>query len=431
MRTSGVDCAQFWGCQPPRARGMPEMPVSLPLSLGGLGLRSAARNQIVCVLGKLGRHTSNGTEQKRPRIADEMVYQLEGMTQSPSLTAAKSAAAELDQFFDVPQWSALATGLRPPPRKPEQQEPGAPRQGWQHEAAACVERRFRETTLFPRMDPCERAMVRSQAGPNAWVALSTCPSSPLTRIDSPLFRVLLQRRLSLPFPLSKRICGCGLPNDIFGHHRAACSRTGMLGRRGFPLESAAARICREAGGRVATNLHVREMDLGVPIAADNSRRLEVVVDGLPLHGGVQLAIDTTLVSAVKGNGSPQPGAADRDGAALVSAHRRKMRTYPELVGPGARAPLVVLALEVGGRWSLEASNFVKLLAKARARSEPLVVQRRMEQARRLRWSAILACAAARSFAASLIGLRGGQGVDGQAPPSHEVECDFHNAGLCG
>ena len=37
----------------------------------------------------------------------------------------------------------------------------------------------------------------------------------------------------------------------------------------------------------------------------------------------------------------------------------------------------------GGRWSLEASNFVKLLAKARARSEPWVVQKRMEQAWRL------------------------------------------------
>ena len=63
-----------------------------------------------------------------------------------------------------------------------------------------------------------------------------------------------------------------------------------------------ARICREAGGRVATNVLVRELDLvGVP-AADR-RRLEVVVDGLPLHAGVQLAIDTTLVGALRGDGS--------------------------------------------------------------------------------------------------------------------------------
>ena len=95
-------------------------------------------------------------------------------------------------------------------------------------------------------------MFRSQAGPNAGVALSTCPCSPLSRIESPLFRVLLQRRLSLPLPLSNRICRCGLPNDQIGCHRATCSRTGLLGGRGFLLESSS-KICREAGQRVATN----------------------------------------------------------------------------------------------------------------------------------------------------------------------------------
>ena len=134
---------------------------------------------------------------------------------------------------------------------------------------------------------------------------------------------------------------------------------------------------------MATNMFVRNMDLGAPNAADN-RRLEVVVDGLPLFGGVQLAVDTTLVSAVQGDGVPRRGAANRDGVALASARRKKARTYPELVAAGARARLVVLALEVGGRWSQEASTFVKLLAKAKVRSEPAVVQRRMEQAWRLR-----------------------------------------------
>ena len=75
------------------------------------------------------------------------------------------------------------------------------------------------------------------------------------------------------------------------------------------------------------------MDLGAPNAADN-RRLEVVVDGLPLFGGVQLAVDTTLVSAVQGDGVPRRGAANRDGVALASARRKKARTYPELVAAG-------------------------------------------------------------------------------------------------
>ena len=85
--------------------------------------------------------------------------------------------------------------------------------------------------------------------------------------------------LRLPFPLSQHACRCGRPIDPFGHHRAACARTGALGRRGFALESAAARVCREAGGRVTTNVMVRDLDLPVPDATDS---LEVVVDGLPL-----------------------------------------------------------------------------------------------------------------------------------------------------
>ena len=56
---------------------------------------------------------------------------------------------------------------------------------------------------------------------------------------------------------------------------------------------------------MATNMFVRNMDLGAPNAADN-RRLEVVVDGLPLFGGVQLAVDTTLVSAVQGDWTALP-----------------------------------------------------------------------------------------------------------------------------
>ena len=66
------------------------------------------------------------------------------------------------------------------------------------------------------------------------------------------------------------------------------------------MESAAGRVCREAGARVATNLFVKDMDLGVLNGGDN-RRFEVVADGLPLYGGVQLAIDTTLVFAVQGD----------------------------------------------------------------------------------------------------------------------------------
>ena len=129
-----------------------------------------------------------------------------------------------------------------------------------------------------------------------------------------------------------------------------------MGRRGFALESAAARICREAGARVTTNVFVRDLDMGVPNALDD-RRLEVVADGLPLHGGAQLAIDTTMVSPLHADGTPHKLAATMDGAVCVDARRRKERTYPELLAPRSRAKLVVLALEVGGRWPTESLAF--------------------------------------------------------------------------
>ena len=80
------------------------------------------------------------------------------------------------------------------------------------------------------------------------------------------------------------------------------------------------------------------------------------MDGLPLFGGVQLAVDTTLMSTLKGDGGPRRGAAKKDGVAFASARLKKTRTYPELVVAGARARLVVLALEVGERWSQEATR---------------------------------------------------------------------------
>ena len=94
----------------------------------------------------------------------------------------------------------------------------------------------------------------------------------------------------------------------------------MLGRRGYPLEVAAAQVCREGGARVSTNVYTRDMDLAAFNALD-SRRLEVVADVLTLF-------DTTLVSPQHRDGTARR-AAHVNGAALEVARRRKERTYPE------------------------------------------------------------------------------------------------------
>ena len=96
---------------------------------------------------------------------------------------------------------------------------------------------------------------------------------------------------------------------------------------------------------------------------------------------------------------------------LCTVTDRPERIHPELVGRRARARLVVLAGEIGGRWSDETNTFVRLLAEAKVRGD-----------------ALLACSAVRAFATSLLDLRPG-GADGQVPPVHEVVQDFRRAGL--
>ena len=70
------------------------------------------------------------------------------------------------------------------------------------------------------------------------------------------------------------------------------------------------------------NVLVRDMDLALPNAHE-ARRLEILVDGLPLFGSAELAVDTTPVSPIRGNGSARPGAAGTDGFPLAQADARR------------------------------------------------------------------------------------------------------------
>ena len=166
-----------------------------------------------------------------PDIVAAFVAQLEGVTEAEHLRCAVFAARILDgiQGFEIPSWGALVEGARPPPRDPEDHEPGSQRQGW-HEASSRVEREFRDEQLFPAISDTHRALLRSQSGPGAGMFLCTTPYNPLTRLDSFTFRVLFCRRLRLPLPLTKHICRCGRRTDVYGHHRAACAQFGVLAR---------------------------------------------------------------------------------------------------------------------------------------------------------------------------------------------------------
>ena len=53
--------------------------------------------------------------------------------------------------------------------------------------------------------------------------------------------------------------------------------------RGFSLESAAARVCREAGARVSLNVRVHDLDL-LPLGRPDNRRIEIIGDAIVPQG---------------------------------------------------------------------------------------------------------------------------------------------------
>jgi len=158
--------------------------------------------------------------------------------------------------------------------------------------------------------------------------------------------------------------------------------------------------------------------MNVTVPADDERHIEILATGLPCLGGAQLAVDVTLYSALRGNGTARPRAHWQDGAALLDAREDKDDQYPELLD-GARCRLVVIAMETGGRFSHEAVSFVQALAQARARAAPSYLRRSTEYAFYYRWMGMLASAAARAYIASLIDdkevLRLDSGIDGVCP----------------
>ena len=110
---------------------------------------------------------------------------------------------------------------------------------------------------------------------------------------------------------------------------------------------------------------------------------------MSLFGDSQLALDATLVSALHGNGIHRRHADKADGIVLREARRRKERTYPELQGRNGRVRMVVIAGEVGGKWSEETQGFLWCLACEKSRSEPKVFRKSVRVAWYRRWCCLL------------------------------------------
>ena len=128
-------------------------------------------------------------------------------------------------------------------------------------------------------------------------------------------------------------------------------------------------------------------------------------------------MDTTLASPLTREG------VSRERGGTFAGPVAEKNTYPELLS-SRRCKLVVLGLEVGGRWSEETTSFIKLLAQHEARQAPALLQHSLTTALIARWSALLTHAAQQAFAASLIetpqSLADHTNTEGNEPPFSQL-----------
>ena len=373
---------------------------SLPMRLGGLGVRSATRTALAAYWASWADALPM-LAARCPAVCSYIVEALEGIPNENCLQELVVASEHLrsEGFLCMPAWSALADGTKPE-QQPAEFESGEWHQGWQFYASSTREHFFRRRGILASSCSSYQAHLRSRSGPGAASALMGCPTLPEFVIEPHALRALILDRVRLPFPLTDIVCeGCGAELDNAGFHRSNCMLSGRVRKRARPLELAAARVCKEAGAKVQTDVFLRNLNMAVH-PSDN-RRIEVIASELPCFAGAQLAIDVTLRTSCTARGAPKSRADVSNGVVCDAARYDKERKYPELL-EARRCKLVVLALEVGGRFSKETMTFLEELAWARGRSAPIALRFSACLAWRRRWSRVLGVAAATAWASSVL-----------------------------
>ena len=173
--------------------------------------------------------------------------------------------------------------------------------------------------------------------------------------------------------------------------------------------------------------------MGIPgVSASDDRAVEIVAKNLYVKHGIPLACDATVVSPLHANGDARRRAAVEDGVAIAAAEKDKRETYPELVH-SSRCQLVVLACEVGGRWSDTCARLAEELANEKSAKAPPRLRQSTARAWEARWWAMLSVAVQNALAATLVDdaphlLHGWEGdgpplgalLHGDAPPQSRL-----------
>ena len=137
---------------------------TLPMRMGGLGLRSATRMAPAAHWASWA-DALHMVHERLPALAQSTVIQLEEAEEAAAcLGELRAAATCLDRhgFLGRPGWVDLQMGVRPPPV--DESEPGEWAHGWQHYASSASEYHYRKSVVMCQSCPANRAHLRSHSG---------------------------------------------------------------------------------------------------------------------------------------------------------------------------------------------------------------------------------------------------------------------------
>ena len=214
--------------------------------------------------------------------------------------------------------------------------------GWQLKASNACEELALETLLsmVPRPSmPLNvvnafKVRLRSCGGERTSQWLTTLPTSTNLVLNDCEFKCSIFRRLGLPIEVLQDECeGCGKNLDREGHHRATCMRTGRVQLRHKPFVKIWVQILREAIVRVFDKNIERTLNTThINRGGNDLRRMDIITSGISgVMRGTPLFMDATIISPLRGDGSPVPNAVKKDGAALFAASIKNRETdYPDV-----------------------------------------------------------------------------------------------------
>jgi len=409
--------------------------IHMPVRHGGLGLSSATRTSPAAYWASwcdtLPTLFARNNDYQN-RFLQAMLQHAAGSSSGTCLEALHASAMRLlvEGFTDLPPWQAIIDGVTPPALDPFDEEPDTARKGWQHLATKSRDL-INFNLLLAEVPPSSQARLRSCGGPNAGRWLWSIPKEKALRLEDPLFRCALLRRLGLPVESTGDTCeGCGRVLDNSGLHRTTCMRSGRVQVRHKPLILIWRRIFREAGVHLPDRCIERQMRLThINRGPQDLRRMDLISPGIDgVFGGSPLFMDVTIVSPLHGNGTPMPNSASRDGAANQRAEdRNKNSDYPD-VEAAPDAQLLSLGIETYGRHCNQSLVLMRQLARSKSNSYPEHLQKSVEIAYFKRWWGLLSIGVQRIIGDSILRLRGSdlfEAADYAGAPVLERLLDTH------